>query len=288
MVKKLKTLEFKAVITDIVLITLGSFIYAIGANAILAHHEFITGGLYGAAMLTARITGTLTPGLWYLIINIPLLYVSWKTFSRRFFMYTTYGIFIQTFFLEILKLNYPIQDQLYAAIASGVITGIGCGVILRSRGSGGGLDVVALFLLRKWNLGVGKFYLIFNTALFAFLAARYTPDILISSIILSFTSSILIEQVLTLSNSRKIVYILSEHYERIVKVITLEMKMGATLINVRGAYSGHDKQMVMTITNNLQMKKLEDVVFSEDPDALFIAENSFNVIGSSFGKRKMY
>ncbi len=96
------------------------------------------------------------------------------------------------------------------------------------------------------------------------------------------------DKVMTLSNARKIVYILSDHHQEIVATITHRLKMGATLINARGAYSGKEKQMVMTICNNLQMKNLEDAVFNEDPDALFIAENSFNVIGSGLGQRKMY
>jgi len=64
--------------------------------------------------------------------------------------------------------------------------------------------------------------------------------------------------------------------------------MGATLIDVKGAYSGKKKQMVMTITNNLQLKRLENKVFNIDQEALFIVENSFHVIGSGLGKRKMY
>ena len=46
--------------------------------------------------------------------------------------------------------------------------------------------------------------------------------------------------------------------------------------------------MVMTVTNNLQLKRLEGKVFEVDSNALFIVENSFNVIGSGFGKRKNY
>ena len=44
----------------------------------------------------------------------------------------------------------------------------------------------------------------------------------------------------------------------------------------------------MAITNNLQLKKLESAVFQADEQALFIVENSFNVIGSNFGRRKIY
>lgn len=283
-----KQQKIRAVLWDLLLISIGMLIFTIGAKAILAHHQFITGGIYGASLLLSRQLGIMDSGYWYLLLNAPLLWIGYRYFSRRFFFYTAYAIALTTILLEVLELNYAIEDQMYAAIASGVICGIGSGIIFRSRGSSGGLDIVALFLNRKFNIGVGKFFLTFNSVLFLFLASTYKPDVVISSIILTFTSSLMIDQVITMFNQRKIVYILSEKYEEIVRSITMEMKIGATLINVQGAYSGKKKQMVMTITNNLQLKKLEDTVFGIDEHALFIAENSFNVLGSSFGKRKMY
>ncbi len=270
------------------LISIGIFVFAVGAKAIISHHQFITGGIYGASLLISREIGIMSPGYWYLALNTPLLWIGYKYFSRRFFFYTSYASALTTFLLEIIELNFGIEEQLYASIASGVVCGIGLGIIFRSRGSSGGLDIVAIFLNRKFNIGIGKFFLAFNSVLFLCLATQSNPNVVISSIILTFTSSMMIDQVITLFNQRKIVYILSENYEEIVQKITMEMKIGATLINVQGAYSGRKKQMIMTITNNLQLKKLEDTVFTIDEHALFVVENSFNVLGSNFGKRKMY
>ncbi len=67
-----------------------------------------------------------------------------------------------------------------------------------------------------------------------------------------------------------------------------DLHLGATFIKGRGAYSGRHKEILMAITNNIQLKRMEEKVFSIDPDALFIVENSFDVIGSSFRKRKIY
>ena len=44
----------------------------------------------------------------------------------------------------------------------------------------------------------------------------------------------------------------------------------------------------MTVINNIQLKRLEEIVFTKDEEALFIVENTFNVIGASFSKRKIY
>jgi len=273
---------------DILLITLGSFIFSVGVESILVHQKFIIGGLYGTSLFIYYQTSLLSSGIWYFILNMPLLLVGWIYLSRRFFYYSVYGVSAVTFFTEMLTLNFPIENQLYAAVAGGVICGIGSGTVLRSRGSSGGLDVIAILLNQKFNFGVGKFFMLYNAALFTVVLSQYKPDLVIASLILTFISTLSLEQVLALFNQRKIVFILSDKFQEITKTITRDLHLGATLLDARGAYSGRKKQMVMTITNNLQLKRLENRVFTIDADALFIVENSFNVIGADLGKRKMY
>jgi uncharacterized membrane-anchored protein YitT (DUF2179 family) len=135
---------------------------------------------------------------------------------------------------------------------------------------------------------VGKFFMLYNAALYALVFSQYDPDIVIASIIVTFVSSISLEHVLALFNQRKIVYILSDNHQNIIDTISFDLHQGATLLPATGAYTGKQTQMIMTITNNLQLKRLEEKVFEIDSQALFIVENSFNVIGSNFGKRKIY
>ena len=44
----------------------------------------------------------------------------------------------------------------------------------------------------------------------------------------------------------------------------------------------------MTVIHNYQLKRLEETVFAVDPNAFVIIENTFNVLGSGFSKRKVY
>jgi uncharacterized membrane-anchored protein YitT (DUF2179 family) len=113
-------------------------------------------------------------------------------------------------------------------------------------------------------------------------------DLVIASMILVFISSTMVDYTLSIFSQRKVVYIISEKYQDIAQVILKDLKRGATIIKAEGAYSGKERNMLMTITNNVQLKRLEEVVFTIDADAMFIVENTFNVIGSTFGKRKLY
>ena len=278
----------QSVAWNLFLITLGSVIFAFGAKAILLHHNFIIGGIYGTALLIYYSTDILSPGLLYLIGNLPLLVLGIFMVSKRFLLYSLYAVAVITLASELIHYNLHIVDQFYAAVAGGVICGTGSGIVLRSLGSGGGLDIVAIILNQKFNIGIGKFSIMFNGCLFAVALTLYEIDLVVASFILTFISAITLDYVLALFNQRKIVYILSDFSKDIANKVWRDMKQGATMIGVRGAYSGKDKNMLMMITNNLQVKRLEEKVFTIDPNALFIVENSFNVIGSTFGKRKIY
>ncbi len=273
---------------NLLLLTVGSIIYIVGMNGVVIHQSFIPGGLYGLCLFVYYKTGMLSPGTWYLLLNIPLLILGWIYISRRFLLYTVYSVFVVFLASEFIHINFGITDQLYSAIAGGFICGAGSGIILRSLGSAGGLDVIAVTLFKHFNIGVGKTYLGFNILLFSLVLTEYGADIFIASVILTFVTTNALDYILTLSNQRKVVYIISDHSKKITEEVIGRLKLGATKIQAKGAYSEQDKEIVMTITNNLQLKRLEEAVFTIDEEALFIVENSYNVIGSNFNRRKIY
>ncbi len=280
--------SWSSILWNLLLLTSGSIIVIIGMNAVVIHQNFIPGGLYGLVLLLYYQTNALSPGLWYALLNIPLCILGWIFISKRFVLYTIYAVAVMSIAAETIHLDFGIHNQLYAAIAGGFITGIGGGVLLRSIGSAGGLDIVAIILYKKFNFGIGKTYLLFNVVLFTLVVSLYSSDIVIASIILTFVSSSALDYALTMFNQRKVVYIISDTPNKIVKEMKNQLKLGATFIHGKGAYSGQKKDIIMTITNNILLKRLEEAVFNIDDQALFIVENSYDVIGSNFNKRKIY
>jgi len=273
---------------NLFLITAGAVLFSLGVKAIAVHHNFITGGLFGTSLLIYYTTGIFSPGVWYFLLNIPLFIVSWFLISKRFFYYSLYAMVVITVSYELMDLNFGVDEQLYAAISAGIICGAGGGIVLRSLGSCGGLDVIAVILFQKFNLGIGKFYFLFNSVLFSFSLLSIDVDLVIASLILVFIMSYITEYILSMFSQRKMVMIVSEKIESISARILKDLHIGATYLKGKGAYSGKDKDILLTVINNIQLKRLEEVVFTEDPNALFIVENTFNVLGSSFSKRKLY
>lgn len=272
---------------NIILIISGSALFAFGAKAVVFRHGFITGGIFGLSLMLNYLTGLFSAGIWSLVLNIPLIVLGWFFISHRFTLYSLLSIITVTVCYDLIRFDLGISEQLYAALTGGVICGVGAGIILRSLGSGGGLDIIAIILNRKYNMSVGKFYLIFNVALFSFSLTHLSIDLFIASVIFVVLSSTSLDYVLSMFSQRKLTYIISRENKQIADAL-LQRGWQATVIKAKGAYSGNDQDILMTVTNNIYLKQLEELAFTADPNALFIVENTFNVLGPAFGRRKVY
>ena len=273
---------------NLLLITTGALIFSIGVKAIVVPKGFITGGIAGVGLLAYYFSKTFSPGIWYLIINIPLFLIGWALVSRRFLLYSIYGMAVVSLFMEVVSFQIPVHDPFLAVLAGGTIIGTGAGVTLHSLGSLGGNDIVAILLNQKYNLRMGTYFFLFNIVLFAFSFFILSVDTVLYSLAMSFVTAVVLEHVLTMFNQRKMALIISDYSETIAGIINQRLKRGATFLHGSGTYSGEKKKIILTVVHNYQLKRLEEVVFSQDPQAFLITENTFNVFGKGFSKRKVY
>ena len=280
--------KFFSVGWNLILLTLGSFVLAIGIKAVAIHNGFITGGFSGLSLLIYYIFGGLSPGMWYFVLNIPLFVAGWIFLSRRFLIYSLYGLVTVTLSIDFIPFVIPIQDRLLAALAAGALIGAGAGTYLHSFGSVGGSDVIAIILNQKFNVRIGRFYFYFNLVLFGFSSSFLDIDIILYSLILAFVVSQVADYFLSMFSQRKMVIIISDRSESIAEAILKKLQRGSTFLFGRGAYTGRRKKVLLTVVNNYQLKRLEEAVFTIDADAFFITGSTFNVIGRGFSRRKLY
>ena len=268
-----------SVFRNLTLLTLGAVIYSFGAQGIVAYGGFLTGGIYGLGILLWRTTDLISAPLFYILLNIPFFIMGWMSVGRRLFFYSLYGTTVTTLVSQFISFDRVVDDQLYGAVAAGIICGVGAGLTLRSLGSGGGLDILAIILNRRWGVGIGQTYLAFNGLLFAVSLFVFKADVIVASFIQLYIMTFTMEKVLSMFSQRKVIFIISKGSKEIARRITRRMGVGATFLKARGAYYGSSQEVLMTVANNLQLKRLEETVFEVDKDALFIVENTFAVRG---------
>ena len=272
----------ESVVWNLLWLTLGSVLMAICIQSVAAPHGFLSGGVMGVALLVGYWSDTLTPLVWYSVLCVPVYVLGWFCVGKRFLLYTAYGTLCTTLCSFVITFTIPIESEVYATVVGGVLHGAACGIMLRTMGSSGGTDVVAVLLKERWNVPIGQFNFMFNCLLFLTAASRMHLDLIVASMLMMFISAHTLGYVLGLFNRRKLVMIISDHGEEISEAILVTERFGATLVRGKGAYSGSDREILLTVTNNVALKRLENLVLSIDPRALFIVENTFYVSGGQF------
>ncbi|TVQ95671.1 MAG: YitT family protein [Desulfovibrionales bacterium] len=273
---------------NLLLITTGALVFAFGVKAVVIPQEFISGGMTGVGLLLSYVVGVLPPGGWLLLLNIPIFILGWICVSRRFFCYSLYGMLLLSLGIDTMPWALQIEDTLLAALTAGAIMGAGSGIALRSMGSLGGLDVISVFLNQRFNLGIGKFSFGFNLALFTVSLFFIGLEHMLYSVFLVFVHAMVMDYFLGMFNQRKMVLVVTEKPDDLAKAILSTINRGSTFLYGRGAYTGKRKKILLTVVNSIQLKRLEEVIFTVDPQAFTIEENTLNVIGQGFSRRKIY
>lgn len=270
------------------LILIGTLIQAVALKGIALPQNFVPGGIFGVGSLIYYLTEWQNPAIIYTLLNIPMFILGYVFLTKRFLAYSALSMLSISTFYQLIDITLVIDNQFYAALVYGVILGCGGGIVLRSLGSNGGLDVLSVILFQKFNIGLGKVIFFFNVTLFSFSFISLDNDLVIASMIAVFVVSMTLEYVLSMFNQRKLTFIISDSPEELADRIMIHLKIGTTMLPAVGAYHQQERTVLMVVINNVQLKRLEEIVFTCDEQALFIVENTFNVLGSSFSRRKIY
>lgn len=273
---------------NLFLLTLGCGLFAFGLKAIAIPHEFISGGVFGTALLLNYTTGLFSPAVWNVLLNVPIFLAGWLFVGRRFFFYSLYGLAVVSVATQYLNVAIPIADPILASIAAGCICGFGLGVVLHSIGCDGGLTIISIALHQRYGIAIGQFSLAYNITLFVLAFSLYSPDNALYSLIMIFVYSKVMDSVSTIFNQRKMVLIISPHHEAIRQDILNQLHRGATLLSACGGFTGEQRPVLLTVVHNYQIKMLEEVIFRHDEHAFVIIENTLNVLGRGFSCVRHY
>lgn len=270
------------------LLTAGSLIFAVGYKAVAVPYGLLSGGFSGIGLLLYYLFPAVSPGTWYLLLNVPVFALGFRLVSRRFGLYSLYGMLALTVCIDVVPWHITLENTFLAVLAGGTLMGVGNGIILRSLGSAGGTDIIAVVLNQRYNWRMGQVNFAFNFLLFAAGLAYRDVNLMLYSLAMVAITAWSMEHVLGMFNERKTALIISQQHEAIRQAITVQLHRGVTVLHGQGGYTGAPKEILLTVVNNIQLKRLEQIIYTIDPKAFTIFGNTFNVLGEGFSRRKTY
>ena len=283
-------LPTRSLLMNLGLITVGSFIAAFGVNAIVVPQQFLSGGALGIALIFHYLFPPLGVGLLNILANIPFALLGWFSVSRRFMYYTVFGVAVFSFAASVIPPTelLHIDNKILAAILGGIIYGMGGGIILRSAGSGGGLDILAVYLNKKWEIRLGWTYSLFNSVLLIGGAIIFSLETALYTLVFIFTTGKVIDAVITGFNQRKQILIVSNQPELLAQEILQRLNRGVTFLDGEGAYSHKSKRIIFSIVSLTELARMKDLIFEIDPQAFVVINDTLEVLGYRHGTRRVY
>ena len=265
------------------LIAIGSILCAAAINGILIPQAFLNAGFSGLALVIHYLFPRLPVSWLYFFLNIPLFAIGWKYVGRRFFLYSLVGMVIFSMAIEWTHIPIIVHDKILGALLAGIIAGIGSGIILRSLGSAGGLDILSVIMLQRFSIRLGTTSLGFNTIVMALGAILFSIDIALYTLIYVFVTSHTMNFVVTGLSQRKAIIIISQYWDEISKEILSNLNRGVTVLKGQGGYSGKEEQVLYTVISFRELLRLKRLIRHLDPDAFVVVNDTLEVMGHRIG-----
>ena len=202
----------------IFLVVAGNAILALGIALFIEPTGIISGGTTGIGLVFQSLFGLPIP-VTYGIVNLVcfvlgLVILGWQ-FAAGTLLSTVLFPFILSAAEQLPPLTDVTGDLFLCAVAAGVLSGAGMGLVIGEGASTGGLDIPPILCNRCFGLPVGSVMLVLNLATLAVQKIVATPKQVIYGILSVIVTSMVLDAVLKSGRQRTQVLIMSQQYEQI-------------------------------------------------------------------------
>ena len=276
-------------IVDIVVIIIGSGIYALGVHSFTSPNDIAPGGVTGIATIVSSVTdwkvGTLIG-----LMNIPLLIAGFILLNKRVMIRTLISVVVLSFMTDYAFNAVPVYiaesgSGILAAIFGGLLMGAGLGIVYVREGTTGGTDIVIKIINRfRPEMKLGTISFLINAAVAALGYFVYKNlDVVLYAVISIFVESKVMDALVYGGLEGKFLMIFSNQPQEIAQKLLL-MKRGVTLLKGEGAYSGEERQVICIAVHKNEYVKVKRIVKETDPEAFVIITGANEVLGKGFQK----
>lgn len=268
------------------ILAVGALCMALSFNLFLMPNQIASGGVSGISILLQHYWGW-EPAFTQWAFNIPLFIVGFFLLGRQATWKTLAGTLLLPLFIYLTRELRPlVDDALLASIFGGMATGIGLGIVFRSRGTTGGLSVAAKVINKYAGVTLGLATAMLDGLVILAAGFVFTPEKALYALLGLYVTSKMIDVVQLGFSYSKVAFIISDEKERIEAAILHELDRGLTKLPGYGGYTGQEKQVYMVVIGQTEVIRLKRLVVEADPGAFIIISNTHEVLGEGFKLEK--
>jgi len=264
----------------------GSLVDAFGYAAFLVPNKLNLGGIAGIATILYHLTGV-PVGILYILFNIPIFILAFFKLDKKVLLRTAITLVLNGLAMDLFMklLNYlPLTDNLLlASIYGGVLSGLGIGLVFRSRGSLGGTDLLAQVIFSYTHFSFGQIVFFIDSSVIVLTAAIFkNAELALLPLLALFILGRVVDTVQEGISASKVALIITNEDEKVRKYILDVMGRGVTILKGYGGYSKQDKKILLCAFSRSQITSFKENIYSLDPEAFIMIGSLDEIIGEGF------
>jgi uncharacterized membrane-anchored protein YitT (DUF2179 family) len=275
-----------ALARDYALIFAGVLIQALSMVLFYVPGKIAAGGVTGIAQLTGSAIGW-PIGILYIALNIPLLWLGWRYLGgRRFLARTVLAVLAYSVGMDVLMPLVPqdglTTDPVLNALYGGVIGGIGVGLVLRARGTTGGMDILAL-LLRNWRgIPLSHSYVAMDALVVLGAGLSFGWDLALYAVVALYVGGVAAQFAAEGPRVVRTVVIISSRPQAVAERIMADLQRGVTMWPGVGMYSNEDRPVLFCTVTRAEVNPLKAIIREADPAAFVVIGEAHEALGEGF------
>lgn len=291
----------KEIVFDYLLLIAGVLIRAIGMQYFILPYNFAPGGTAGISAMLYSVTGW-NAGIFLLIINVPILIISYFFFNRRYCAKTTIALVLGSVLLIIfdkmdawlltsysfdIKAKLSVGDQtILAAIAGGVFCGVALAMVSKAGGSNGGTEVLGAIIQRKMpSVNISWFISMLDASVILISVFVYSNGLIaiMLSLVMLFCTSKMCEVIMQGFKTATKFEVITTKPEELGQELIREIGRGVTKVDAVGMYSHQKKAIITCIIRKRQIPTFYKIL-KRYPEAFAYITSTNEVIGVGFSR----
>ena len=276
----------KSNLKNFFLLTVSTLIMAIGIYFFKFANNFTFGGITGMAVLVAKFI-PISASDFSFIANILLLIIGWIILGKSFAAKTAYSTILLSVSLSVLERIYPMShpltnEPLLELVFAILLPALGSAILFNIGASSGGTDVIAMILKKYTSVDIGKGLMISDIifTLSGFLIFDVKTGLY--SLLGLILRSALIDNFIESLNRSKYFHIVCSDPKPICLFIERELIRDATIVEAKGAFTGNNKFIILTVLSPGQAIKLRSFIKENTPGAFLLISNTSEILGKGF------
>ena len=282
--KTKRILRVKEFFIDMIYLTLGCAIMAIGTAVFLLPNQLSTGGFTGIATIFYYLFN-FPMGTVILALNIPFFILAFFKIGKKLVIKSIIGTGLLSFFIDLFeKIPALTNDRLLACIYGGIFIGLGLALVLKANASTGGTDLIT-YIARAYKpyIKTSSIIVMIDVIIIGLNVIFFKKvEIGLYSAISIYLMGKMIDIVFEGINFTKVVYIISTKYQEISEEIDKQLQRGSTGIYAKGMYTNTDKIMLMCVGSRNEVARMKQIATQIDPKAFIIISNAREAWGKGF------